>query len=110
MSQSISLKGNEKSNILYAADDLYRKMSGELVDRTEKNINNGKIILMIFEKYFYRTGSYAALTIMLTDDGNQKEAEITGFGGGAGLLNISWGANEKLASEAEEILRNNGFN
>ena len=110
MSDTITLIGSEKSNILYAADDLYRKMSGELVNKTEKDINGGKVILMVFEKYFYRIGSYAALTIMLIDDGDKKEAKVIGFGGGTGLLNISWGANSKLSSEAEEILKNNGFN
>ncbi len=110
MSENIRMYGNPRTNIMTAAQCLESEISGELVEQEVKTINGGKVILMVFEKYFFRNGGYGALTVMLTDDGKSKEAVIIGFGGGNGLLNISFGANSDFAEEAEEILRNNGFN
>lgn len=108
-SEIINMSGSSKSNITYAANELMSQISGELVYDSTQTIGNGEVILMVFEKFFMRNGGYANLTVMLTDDGNNKSAVIVGSGGGEGLFNISWGANSDFANEAKEILEENGF-
>lgn len=46
---------------------------------------------------------------MLTESEESQTADIAGFGGGEGLLNISWGANFEFAEKAAEILERCGF-
>ena len=104
-----NLKSSSKANITYITNDLIKKMSGELVSTEIQDVNNGQVILMVFEKLFMRNGSYANLTVMLTDDNEIQKAVIIGSGGGEGLFNISWGANSDFADEAKEILEENGF-
>lgn len=72
-------------------------------------VGSGDVALLCFEKLFYRNGSYASLTVMLTDDGETQTADIIGYGGGEGLLNFSLGANRDFAAMAEEILKKQGF-
>ena len=57
----------------------------------------------------FRNGRYAGLTVMLTETEESQTADITGFGGREGLLNISWGANSEIAERAAEILESCGF-
>ena len=72
-------------------------------------IGGGDVALLCFERMYFRNGSYASLTVMLTDDGTVQTADIVGYGGGEGVLNFSLGANRDFAAMAEEILRKQGF-
>ena len=49
------------------------------------------------------------LSLLLTEDEQSMEAVIAGFGGGDGLLNISWGANKSFAQRVVKILKAYGF-
>ena len=66
-------------------------------------------ILICFEEYYYRVESAVSLTVMLTQEENSQDAFIIGFGGGHGLLNVSWGANESIAKKAYNALTELGF-
>ena len=46
---------------------------------------------------------------MLTENDECQEVVIAGFGGGQGLLNISYGANKSFASKAVKCLTKIGF-
>lgn len=46
---------------------------------------------------------------MFTETVDTQTADITGFGGGEGLFNLSWGANTHFAEEAVRILKRYGF-
>ncbi len=64
--------------------------------------------MLSVEQYYFRNDSYASLTVLLTD-GETQTADIIGFGGGGGILNLSWGANANFANRAANILTNYGF-
>lgn len=68
-----------------------------------------QVILFSGERYFFRNGSYASLTVMLTEFDGMQTADIIGSGGGEGLFNFSWGANADFAESAERILKTCGF-
>ena len=92
------------------ASALRQAVSATVVADELDTFGDVQVALLSFEKYFFRTGSYAGLTVYLADDGAERlTARILGFGGGEGLLNISWGANANFAAEAERILRGFGF-
>ena len=82
-------------------------LSSEFV--CEANMLEGKAVLLCFEDYYFRCNSYVSLSIMLTENDECQEVVIAGFGGGQGLLNISYGANKSFASKAVKCLTKIGF-
>lgn len=81
----------------------------ELIDRVEREYADGKVTLLCFEKFYFRTSSSAALTIMANETEDATEVEIVSLAGGEGLLNISWGANQDFAQKAINVLKRHGF-
>lgn len=65
--------------------------------------------LLFLKKFFFRNGSYASLTIVLTEFGDKQTAFLVGSGGGEGIFNFSWGANRDYVKSCEKALRECGF-
>jgi hypothetical protein len=55
-----------------------------------------EVILMVFEKYFMRTSSWASITVIFENLGDKTVATYQGSGGGDSVFNIDWGVTEKL--------------
>lgn len=92
------------------AEIIKENFDGELVCNELQELNdNTKVLVMNYEKYYFRVSSYVGLTIVITEFNGAQTAVITGFGGGEGLLNISWGANNSFASDMVKILKEFGF-
>ena len=106
---TIFMNGNNTMSIKKVADALKRSLSGEYVSESWHALGDATAVLLSYEKYFLRTGSYTGLTILLTQNDTTQHADIVGFGGGAGLFNISYGANSDYADSAAEILQSLGF-
>ena len=85
------------------------RYSAEPVARRAAEFMDGCVVELIFEKFFLRTGSYAGLTIFLSENDSGLDAQIAGFSGGSGLLNCSLWANDDLAEEAAAVLEKAGF-
>lgn len=81
----------------------------DLLYETKKYFGEDSTMLLCFEKYFMRNGSYASLTVMLAEKGGVQTADIIATGGGSGILNISWGANDSFAEKAVKLLKKYGF-
>lgn len=90
-------------------EHLKEKIKAEMVCEDYKVLGNAVVMLLSFEKYYLRNGSYASLTVMVTDDGQIQTADIIGSGGGEGVWNFSFGANEEFADMASNILLEYGF-
>ena len=103
------LNGNFTKKIDEASELLKNGVNAELISKTCRTVGSAEIILLNFEKFYLRNGSCAGLTVMLTETKESQTADVTGFGGGEGLLNISWGANFEFAEKAAEILERCGF-
>lgn len=110
-SKIIHMKRATQGELTDVAATLHKGIvvSAELVAKNSRAVGDGQTIMLNFEKYFLRTGSYAALAVLLTDFGDTQTADIVGSGGGGGIFNISWGANSDFADEAADILRQMGF-
>lgn len=81
----------------------------ELVSKTEQTIGSVSIWSLVYEKYFFRVGSYTSLAIVLTECGQEQTACVVASGGGSGIVNASFGANRKYAAECVEVLEGCGF-
>ena len=84
-------------------------VNAENVGENFYSLGDVNVYILSMEKYFFRNGSYAGLTVVLTEHGTDKTADIIGSGGGEGFFNVSWGANTDFANSAKEILSKQGF-
>ena len=106
---AISMVADNSKSIEELAAILKREIDGELVYDSPRRLDSAVAWLLSFERFYFRNGSYATLTIMLTERENHKTADIIGSGGGEGLFNISMGANASFASMAVDLLQQCGF-
>lgn len=106
---SIQMEGNNYNSLEGIVRDLKEELNAELICETYRYIDTVSICVLSFEKFFMRNGSYASLSIVLTDKDGEKTADIIGSGGGEGLFNISWGANSDFAEKAERVLMGYGL-
>lgn len=109
-STNTKMRGTKTTSIEKAAKGLKLKIGAELVDESYCYLDDSTtVILLVFEKYFMRNGSYAGLTVQLIENDKVQMANIIASAGGEGIFNISWGANSDFAYDAENILRDYGF-
>jgi len=106
---SIKMEGHCFNTIKEIALAIKSETNAELVCENYHHIDFVNVGVLAFEKYFFRNGSYASLMVVLTENGDEKTADIIGSGGGEGLFNISWGANAEMAEKTERILSRYGF-
>ena len=101
---------SKKQNTLQAIYEKIHYIEGtEQISKSESVINGVTIWTLAYEKYFFRTGSYASLTVVLTEFEEEQTALIVAAGGGEGIVNISHGANRDLANACVLSLEECGF-
>ena len=105
----IKMKGCHATDIKNLAWILRKEINADLVSESCQEFDKTTVILLCFEKFYWRVGSYASLTVMLTEHESLQTADIIGFGGGSGMINISYGANSNFANIARKLLAEHGF-
>lgn len=83
------------------------KLDVEFAGEVYRELGETKTLLLIFERYYLRTESYASLMILFSEFKGYQSADIIPAGGKE--LLFSWGAEENFAKWGEEVLRNLGF-
>ncbi|MGT2666244.1 DUF6054 family protein [Streptococcus rifensis] len=113
MAEALELVAISDKDIDAIADcftqDLLQAVNGQLVFDKRRHIGDVKQILLVFEAFYIRTGSYGSLTVNVITSNDYHSVDLIPSGGGDGLLNISWGANANFAQKAKEILESYGF-
>ena len=100
----------ERQNSLQEIHNKIRSIEGaEQISKSTQIINDVSIWTLVYEKFYFRTGSYTSATIVLTEHGQNQTACIVSSGGGAGVVNYSFGSKNKFASECVRILEACGF-
>ena len=97
----------ELKNEIKAEFDKHVFFDVEFKDAICRELGETKTLLLIFERWYLRTGSYASLVIMLSEFKGYQSADIISTGGRDDF--ISWGAEGNFAKLGEEALRNLGF-
>lgn len=108
---TITMQRRAADDLSAVAETLYRELdrSAEIICFTSRGAADSQAILISGEKFFFRNGSYASLSVMLTEFDGVQTADIVGSGGGEGLFNISLFANSDFADKARQILQSCGF-
>ncbi len=80
-------------------------MSVELVDTASHKIGNTSVFLYVYDKYYMRNSSRAALSVQII--GNEDGSYVTAIGAGGGngsFFSFSYGAEENFVSVVERLL------
>ncbi len=88
-------------------DGIYKSgISCELVDRADRAFSDGtRATMLVFEKYYWRAGNRASLSVMITGKNNTVNVDAVGSGGGTGIFfSFSWGAEDSFTAKLEKIL------
>ena len=102
------LKCSEKIKTLAElAEDLKAELGAEIV--CDEKLLNDHAVLLCLEQYYFRCSNYVALSVMMVDNDDCREAVLAGFAGGDGLLNTSLGANRSFVRKALKVLEKAGF-
>lgn len=82
--------------------------TGEKIDHYPILIDGEvKIIVLVYEKHFYRAGNRLTLTVTVSNLGGFTKVHSVGGGGGEGFLRFDWGAGKKFSNAPREILKGN---
>lgn len=89
-------------------DDLIEQLNvlGGSTGSTFEQVNQN--MLIVAEKYFIRTNSAASCTMLFTKITDGYEVIVIISGSGQGILNFSYGVDEKYLNEIDGILMNMG--
>ncbi len=87
-----------------AADVIKRGINAQLVHEERHFIGDKGLVVLVFEKFYFRNSSTAGLTVTIHDDSGTTEVTSIASAGGQGLLNISWGANASFANQVLRVL------
>ena len=91
-------------------DDMHKESPhAEVVVYNIEHVGEAEVLLIGFEKYYYRIKSCASVVIQCIHVGDKQVATVSGLGGGTGILLMSWGTNEDIANIAAGVLKAHGF-
>lgn len=106
---TITMKTNKRKTLQEIHAEIHYIVDAEQVSKTEQTVNGVTIWTLAYEKYFFRTGSFTSVTVVLTEHENEQTACVIASGGGTGMVNHSLGANRRFAKECVEKLEGCGF-
>lgn len=113
MSSSINMKGtgtiDQVGSAIYNAV-VNGSLTGECRMDVKATFEDGATRMMVFEKYYYRAGNRASLSVLITQKDNQVRVNAISTGGSTGVIfRFNWGAESKFTSIVEKTLKNLGF-
>lgn len=79
----------------------------EFVDEIFRELGETKTLILIYERWYIRTGSYASLVIMLSEYQGYQSADMIATGGKEKFF--SFGAEADFVKCGEDALRKLGF-
>ena len=106
---TIRLAAKKQTTLQQIHEKLHFIKGAEQISKNAQRIQDVEIWTLAYEKYYFRTGSYASVTVVLTEHGQDQTACVVASGGGGGLVNYSYGANRNFAKECVQVLEACGF-
>jgi hypothetical protein len=80
-------------------------ITGEKLDHYEVRFSDRRVVVMVYEKHFYRVGNRLTLTVTIDDAAGATRVHYVGGGGGEGLFRFDWGASQSFGKIVEDSLR-----
>ncbi len=87
--------------------ELENRIGAELKGTISRELGETKSLLLIFERFYLRTGSYASLTVFLSEYRGYQSADLISAGGKEAYF--SYGAEDNFVIWGEKTLKLFGF-
>ncbi len=85
-------------------------ISCEKVGSATESVGGVTVITMVYEKYYWRAGNRASLTVVLVGCQGETRVHAIGAGGGQGpIFRFSWGAEDHFVGVVAQTLEGHGF-
>ena len=97
----------EMKDRLQMAFGKHKLLDMELKAEIFRELGETKTLLLVYENWFFRTGSYASLLILLSEFRGYQSADVMATGGKENFC--SWGAEADFVEVGEKALENLGF-
>ncbi len=107
--KTIFMKAHKTCSLTELKEAIQKTLEADCVSCSERCIGEVQTLLLVLEEYYFRSGGYVSVTVLLTEHGDTQFADIIGSGGGDGIFNLSWGANSNFAKRVEKVLETYGF-
>ena len=99
----VNLSADETASKVF--DAVTQSFSGTLLDEYRRTLDDKKVIMLVFEKYYMRTKNRATLTVAIDNLEGKTRVHLSSGGGGDGMIfRFSWGANSSFLNLAREAL------
>lgn len=106
---TIHMTAKKQNTLQHIHEKIHYIEGAEQISKSTQTINGVTIWILAYEKYYFRTGSYASVTVTLTEYEQEQTACVIASGGGGGIVNVSYGANRNLAKAFVQALETCGF-
>ena len=106
---TIRMTANKENSLQEIHRRLYGIDGSEEISKIVQKINDVEIWTLVYEKYYFRVGSYVGATVVLTEHNQMQTACVVASSGGNGMENISLGANRNYAKACVQVLESCGF-
>ncbi|MFF2875027.1 DUF6054 family protein [Gottfriedia sp. NPDC057991] len=91
------------------------ELQSNLIFQDNKGAEEKEIVILVFQKFFFRNNSTATLTVTIDDFSGVTYVKCISSGNGDGIFDIGWGAGksfikpirQKLAANILEIIEDN---
>jgi len=104
-------KGSMDGVVQKLAEDIQNSgVSCTMVDSVDHLFDDTRVVVMVFEKYYWRANNRASLTVVVAGTNGEITVNAIGSGGGQGaFLSFSWGAEDSFVSVVQDSLNGMGF-
>jgi hypothetical protein len=106
---TIHMTANKQRTLQEIHEKIHYIEGAEQISKSAQAINGVTIWTLVYEKFYFRVGSYTSVTIVLTEHGQEQTACVVAAGGGEGVVNYSYGANRNFAKACVQMLETCGF-
>ena len=106
---TIRMQAEKQCTLQEIHEKIHYIVGAEQISKTAYTINDVTIWILVYEKYYVRTGSYTTLAVTLTEYQQEQTACVVASGGGNGIVNHSFGSNRRFARDCVAVLESYGF-
>lgn len=106
---TVHMRAKKQHSLQEIHQQVHLIAGAEQISKVDASIGDATLWLLVYEKYFFRSSSYASLTVLLSENEEEQTADIVSSGGGQGLANHSLGANRKFTEECIRAMEAIGF-
>ena len=106
---TIHMTANKQRTLQEIHKKIHYIEGAEQISKSAQIINDVTIWTLVYEKFYFRVGSYTSVTVVLTEHEQKQTACIVAAGGGECVVNYSYGANRNFAKSCVQVLESCGF-